>query len=537
MDGAAFKKIESANAPFFLVTQSNPYSVIPLIKSQMDTMVVGSKTLFPHQVRGVEWMLTREGDPAGLDDGLAGGFLCDTMGMGKTWTTLGLIQESDLRKTLLLCPLAVVQQWTDAGFEAGLNVMHYRKDGWGSAGGLNLKAKYLYVTNYERVNVEACERLRFDRIIMDEAHVLRTGSGARYKNIYSVAKRIPYSWCLTGTPLVNHYRDVEALYRLLRGRSEGSGVPSNGAAQEVMAAYGLHRSASWLPATEVEGLGLGPAPKEVELVLPFSTDAEAEFYRMVQGQVARQLEMHELFDTGNALVMFKLLLRLRQISIHPQVYIQGQRRSHGGAYGRRDWAKADGTLQSSTKVDALVGLLRSQRQGHNWVIFCSFQDEIALLERVLAQEKCVGLISTYHGQKKQAERLEALEENAEACALNVDVPPSLVQMLPLPDDVCGIIQSFVESRQNVFLVQIHAGGTGLNLQHNDRVVFMGPWWTSALMKQAVARVYRMGQRKDVEVYRLLLEEEQTLNIDRFMMAKAQLKEELCAELLEACAHN
>jgi SNF2 family DNA or RNA helicase len=499
----------------------------------MDQLIVGTKKLFPHQVRGVEWMLTREADP----DDLAGGFLCDTMGMGKTWTTLGLIQESDLSKTLLLCPLAVVQQWVAAGEEAGINVMTYKKEGWSPTGEFVMGRKYIYVMNYERAKPETCAMLHFDRIIMDEAHVLRTGGGARYKNIYKVAKRIPYSWCLTGTPLVNHYKDVEALYRLLRGTSEGSGVPNMNMAQELFAGYGLHRSAAWLPAAEVEALNLGPPPKEVELVLPFTTDAEAEFYRMVQGQVARQLELHELLDTGNAMVMFKLLLRLRQISIHPQVYIESQRRSHGGAYGRRDWVKADGTPASSTKVDALIELLRSQREGHNWVIFCSFQDEIALLERVLAQEKCVGLIRTYHGQKKQAERLEALEENAEACALNVDVSPSLVRLLPLPDDVCGIIHSFVESRQNVLLVQIQAGGTGLNLQHNDRVVFMGPWWTSALMKQAVARVYRMGQRKTVEVYRLLLEEEQTLNIDRFMMAKAQLKEELCAELLEACAHE
>ena len=135
------------------------------------------------------------------------------------------------------------------------------------------------------------------------------------------------------------------------------------------------------------------------------------------------------------------------------------------------------------------------------------------------------------------ERLEALKENAEACARNFTVPRFLVDKLPLPDDVCGIIHSFVEPKQNVFLVQIHAGGTGLNLQHNDRVVFMGPWWTAALMNQAVARVYRMGQRKEVKVYRLLLEEEQSLNIDRFMMDRAELKEELCAELLGACAHD
>jgi SNF2 family DNA or RNA helicase len=501
---------------------------------KMEDIRIGSKTLFPHQVRAVQWMLEREDD---VED-LPGGFLCDTMGMGKTWSALGLIQESDLRRTLLLCPLAVVEQWAAAGVEAGFNVWTYPRAGvWSARNAVKPGRKRLYVANYERIKENESEDAAFDRLLLDEAHVLRTGSGSRYKKIYGLAKRIPRVWCLTGTPLVNHYRDIQALYQLLRGHRTAGVVPNFNTALEVMGRYGLHRSALTLPAEEVEGLGLGPAPEEVKLVLPFETDAEAEFYRMIQGQIQRQLELFEDLDIANSTAVFKLLLRLRQISIHPQVYIEGQRRSHGGAYGRRNWVDAQGRLKSSTKVSAFLGLLKSQKVAHNWVVFCNFQDEIRILEDMLRREACVGLVGTYHGKKKTDERLEALQENAEACARNFTVPRFLVDKLPLPDDVCGIIHSFVEPKQNVFLVQIHAGGTGLNLQHNDRVVFMGPWWTAALMNQAVARVYRMGQRKEVKVYRLLLEEEQSLNIDRFMMDRAELKEELCAELLGACAHD
>jgi SNF2 family DNA or RNA helicase len=494
---------------------------------------VGTKELYPHQVRGVAWMLERE-----EDTDLSGGFLCDTMGMGKTWTALGLIQESDLRRTLLLCPLAVVDQWVKAGCEAGFNVWTYACGGkWSAANDYVCGRKRLCVANYERIRENESERIYFDRIILDEAHILRAGSGKRYDTIYKLAKRIPTTWCLTGTPLVNDYKDVQSLYQILRGNRVDGTISNYASALCVASAYGLHRSVLTLPAEEVAVLNFGSAPRIQECVLPFSTETEAEFYRMIQGQIQRQLQVHEMMDVNNNMEMMKLLLRLRQISIHPQVYIEGIRRKYGGLYGRRNWVDADGNYMSSTKVDGLLCLLKSQTRSHNWVVFCNFQDEIKILESILSREKCVGQIHTYSGKQKMAARRDILEENMEVCEANMDVPWSITRRLPLPDDVCRIIQSFVNPRQNVFLVQIQAGGTGLNLQHNDRVVFMGPWWTAALMNQAVARVYRMGQRKEVQVYRMVLQEEQSLNIDRFMLNKVLAKESLCTDLLNACAEG
>jgi SNF2 family DNA or RNA helicase len=295
-----------------------------------------------------------------------------------------------------------------------------------------------------------------------------------------------------------------------------------------MSTYALRRSVEDVGAA----LSLGPRPDDTHIVLDFETDAEASFYRMIQGQIQRQLEAYEAFDVGNAAVIFKLLLRLRQISIHPQVYIQGQRRTHGTAYTRADWSE-----KSSTKVNGLLDLLSQQTLGHNWVVFCNFQDEIELLRGTLMRQPYIGTVSTYHGKKRIEERASTLQEHRDACERNTDVPVDELYKLALPDDVCRHIYGFMAPVQNVILVQIHCGGTGLNLQENDRVVFMSPWWTSALMKQAVARVYRMGQRKHVQVYRLMLKEEASLNIDKRMMSKALEKEELCTSLLEACAKN
>ena len=82
------------------------------------------------------------------------------------------------------------------------------------------------------------------------------------------------------------------------------------------------------------------------------------------------------------------------------------------------------------------------------------------------------------------------------------------------------------------LLQLQAGGVGLNLQCCDRVFFLSPWWTSALMEQAIARAVRMGQKEVVHVYQLALETEEdssVRNIDRIINSRAEYKAELAEQ--------
>ena len=87
------------------------------------------------------------------------------------------------------------------------------------------------------------------------------------------------------------------------------------------------------------------------------------------------------------------------------------------------------------------------------------------------------------------------------------------------------------------LIQLQAGGVGLNLQEYDRIIFVSPWWTSALMDQAIARAVRMGQTEVVKVYhlRLLAEGDTTINIDELVNAKAEQKRKLLEKLFNECA--
>jgi len=97
------------------------------------------------------------------------------------------------------------------------------------------------------------------------------------------------------------------------------------------------------------------------------------------------------------------------------------------------------------------------------------------------------------------------------------------------------------TEKTVMLIQLQAGGVGLNLQEYDRIIFVSPWWTSALMDQAIARAVRMGQKEVVKVYHLKLWEEwdnvQIINIDSKVQEKADEKRQMLEKIFSICAQE
>jgi SNF2 family DNA or RNA helicase len=202
--------------------------------------------------------------------------------------------------------------------------------------------------------------------------------------------------------------------------------------------------------------------------------------------------------------MFKLLLRLRQISVHPQVYINAKRRE--GAYEREDWS---GPTTKLDRIGAIIGEEGEAESLHKYIVFCQFNEEMSLmrdylLERGLAKDEHILM---YHGGMTQAERTAVLAHSKKT------------------------------TETTVLLLQLQAGGVGLNLQEYDRVLFVIPWWTAALMDQAIARAVRMGQNKVVHVYHLRLASEKgtTINIDALVNAKADEKRKQLEKLFALCS--
>jgi SNF2 family DNA or RNA helicase len=340
----------------------------------------------------------------------------------------------------------------------------------------------------------------WNRIVLDEAHKIRNGDGQIARCARKLSSDI--RWAVTGTPLVNSLKDVVSLLAFL-------GVPHSPLFRweprylRILPDLLLHRS---LDSLRSKIKGAPPIPVIHNEVLPFTTEEEEDFYFGVQGATESLGKKYatELLSSSEA---FKLLIRLRQISVHPQVYINAKRREDNG-YSRSDW------LESSTKLEKITQIIEKDdsaddsRQAHKYLIFCQFNDEMALIRQHLLNECLIEdeNILMYNGSMNQTERNKVLA------------------------------RSKLVNEKMVLLIQLQAGGVGLNLQEYDRIIFVSPWWTSALMDQAIARAVRIGQTETVHVYHLHLaaEKENSVNIDVLVGHKAEEKRKMLAKLFDYC---
>lgn len=446
-----------------------------------------------HQKEGIEWMRKQESAFP------HGGILCDEMGLGKTIQMLGLMKENPVGSTLLVGPLCVLNQWQATAERCGFNVWrpHATQCRWEIPSNFKAKGVQLYLVNYERI-ISRSLLVRthlWDRVIFDEAHRL-----ANPKNVsYQMATQIEatHRWFLTATPIVNGLTDVLSLFTLL-GLDK---LPKTLNALEPMIQQ--HVLCRRMEDLRSDIPALPKAAIEQKHLLDFVTEDEADCYRGIHSSISKHLNA---LGTGMN-ERFRLIMRLRQISIHPQVYIAARKREFPSYY-RDDW-----TLPS-TKFIALRDLIEkdfTEKQGnHRWLVFCHFHDEMTLLQDYLMTSPVIRDVHIYNGSLNAKQKEEVIEASKETLSGNL---------------------------QEVLLVQLQSGGVGLNLQHCDRVVFMGPWWTAALMDQAVGRAVRIGQTENVIVHHLILKEEEdkSINIDRLMREKAKGKREMCRQFLDIAA--
>lgn len=463
----------------------------------MDTL----KGLWPgfeymdHQQIGVRWMLEKEA--AGT-----GALLCDDMGLGKTIQIAGLIknQPDEVRQkqaTLIIAPVAVLQQWKTVFQRSGMQVWVPKKGGYTwRVETKGASSSEIYIIGYEAAQriPSLVSAYNWHRVIYDEAHRLVNPKSASTALALTFKERVKKIWLLTGTPIVNKEKDIVTLFSV-------AGIPIPPQATlttlaPIIKDYILARNMDQLR----EEIDTAPPKPEFETCyLDFTTDDERDFYLGITGIICKRWKGLEE-DTGgvNGLARLRLFMRLRQLSLHPQVYISARKAALKSLYTRPDWTAP------STKFEKMREIICEAPISHKWIIFCHFRQEMDMLEEMFRNETSVEIVQQYNGEMTAAEKSDVVARS----------------QLPL-----------MEGKQEVLLVQLQSGGTGLNLQHFDRIIFTGPWWTQALVEQAIGRAVRIGQTKVVKVYNLILKEEEALNIDQYMIEKATEKGEMCKGVL------
>ena len=98
------------------------------------------------------------------------------------------------------------------------------------------------------------------------------------------------------------------------------------------------------------------------------------------------------------------------------------------------------------------------------------------------------------------------------------------EALSLTDYVSLRVAAYVGAA--VFLCSIKAGGFGINLTSANEVVLMDPWWNPAVEQQAYARAHRIGQNRDVKVFKLICKNTVEEQVVKLQDQKRQLSDGL-----------
>jgi SNF2 family DNA or RNA helicase len=438
-------------------------------------------TYLPHQEIGIRWMLDREASDAAF---CRGGILGDDMGLGKTFQTIGLIKNSVPCKTLILCPPALLAGWTEELRACGLPVT-------GLDGLARSETKVAtVVATYNKAHLNASSFCGiFDRVILDEGHIIRNGKATkRWWTCMAIAKKSPCRWILSATPVQNGTKDWINLCIWLKVKA------SPGQMSDLAPIIMLRRTMEDIRSDPILAASVPPEPTFIRhgLSIPENTE-EGKLFRTLTDR------LDTLMDTRHvsALLVLELYMRIQQFLVHPQLYIESMRAKFKGAYHKQDWT---GT---ATKFDVFTRVL--QESDEPTIVFCNFKAE---MDRV--HDLAVSLGWTVWSIRGGM--------GSEAIGKAVQEAKHLTQV----------------SKKALIIVQIVAGGAGLNLQFCSRILFLSQHWNPAVVHQACGRAVRIGQKSSVHIHFFSVDDSVALNLDARMAelhaTKITAAKEICPSL-------
>lgn len=442
-----------------------------------------------HQKAAIRWMIDREAEDATY---VRGGILADEMGLGKTWMTIGLLLNAPVPDSLLLVPPVLQPQWCDALLTCGIGHTVLCPPSVKGGGGVwksvegRVSGIHVTVATYDRAfnNLLLVSERTYDRIICDEGHVFRNGRSSR-KFVGLSGIPAEKRWILTGTPVQNRKQDFRNLVTFL-------GMPVEErlkVADELLArTLLLRRTVSDVRAT-VAAMPIAKPTHVLHTVKMPEGGEEAKVFDSLVGRFEHAIEVG-----AKGTIILELYLRIRQFIAHPAIYVDAMKRKYRSTYARTGWTS------TASKAEAFDHLLTVSPLEPT-IVFGTFREELEVAAATLERRGYKTWM--IRGGMSDARRAAVTEESRAAAAVG---------------DAVAIV------------VQIVAGGAGLNLQHCSRVVFLSSHWNPAVVDQAIARAYRMGQTKPVTVYHLLLADDAEKNLDRYMAGLHGVKRSAAVEI-------
>ena len=468
-------------------------SDLPLRENQLKTMSIeeqynrakdnlNGRLFAPYQREGVLWMLTMEGQKSGPK----GGFLCDEMGLGKSIQLIATMLGNPKPRTLIIVPKSIITQWAEEINRFAPNLTINVFDGPErkmKEADVTLAPYTLLTTKGAGADAKTpLHMVQWDRVILDEAHEIRNKKSKLFKSVCRLQTQI--KWIVTGTPVFNSIEDFVSLCTFL-GLSK---VVVQGMTNKIKDIYILRRTKEDLSQIS-ERLRLPPCYFEnVELEM---YPDEKQLYELMF--LEAQETIRDAFRDAQSLnaknmVILECLLRARQCMIHPPLYLDGVAKKTG--------TQAEKWVGRSNKMETLFEMVKSH-PSEKTLIFCQFRGEMN------------------HIQK------------------NMERPVFRIDGSVHKEERVGQIEGFKKAAPGaVFIIQIKAGGQGLNLQEATRVYITAPSWNPATELQAIGRSHRTGQTKPVYVKKLIYKEcARFVSVEEEMMALQGHKSIVCSKVL------
>ena len=437
-----------------------------------------------YQKIGYKWLKT-------LEQYKMGGILADDMGLGKTvqvlTVILSYIQENKekAKNSIIVCPSSLTLNWYNEiqKFTPTIKTLVISGDY------LERKRKIETINNYQIVitsydslkrDIDLYTQYNFKYIVADEAQYIKNNNTKNSKAVKLINAETKFA--LTGTPIENSLSELWSIFDFI--------MPG------YLYKYKKFKELYEIPIIknqdeekmnklkkQIEPFILRRTKSEVLTELPdktvtiLSNEMKEEQYSIYMSYMAQARDeiMYQIDMKGfekSQIKILSLLMRLRQICCHPKLFLS-------------EYTGESSKLNQCIEIiqDAVLG-------GHKILLFSSYTSMFEIIEEQLKKLEINYLKLT--GQTKVGERIKLVDE----FNTNKDI--------------------------KVFLISLKAGGTGLNLTGADMVIHYDPWWNLSAENQATDRTYRIGQRKNVQVYKLITKNSIEEKIYELQQKKAKL---------------
>ena len=477
------------------VTKNSEYKEIVnnLDKEHLEDEIVipekFDKILRYYQKTGFKWLKI-------LDAYGFGGILADDMGLGKTIQILAVIVDyvenakkngEEKRASIVVSPSSLTLNWLNEAnkFASDLKILVIR--GTLSERKRQIKEidKYdLVITSYDLlkrdIELYKDKNYQFRYIIADEAQYLKNSNTQNAKSIKKINADTRYA--LTGTPIENSlaelwsifdfimpgylftYKKFKTLYEtpIVKENSEKDMAKLRMLIEPFILRRNKKEVLTELPDKTVTVLNNEMGEEQRNIYLTYLAQAKDDLLQEIQLNGYEKSHMQIL----------AALTRLRQICCHPSLFI-------------KDYNEGSSKLDQCMEIvqDAIEG-------GHKILLFSGYTSMFPIIEEQLQKNK----ISYYKltGSTKVEERIRMVDEFNS----NPDI--------------------------KIFLISLKAGGTGLNLTGADMVIHYDPWWNISTENQATDRAYRIGQKNNVQVYKLITKNSIEEKIYELQQKKSEL---------------